>query len=558
MLNPAPNTKTPRFAVWSGAPEIYRKVTFHVPSGLGRLQLRAAYQYEGQTSLLHVALFDPKGQLAGYSLPQGIGDYADVEVARPDPGTWTAAFFTLWDGWNPSETGTSGPVPFMVSFWRFAAFGSVTPGDATLAAGASSSFTYNATLPSTPGDSDVSIVVATPQATTTIPVTLRTFVVLGPSGGAFSGELTGGNGRGGAPGQTNTYDFAVPGGENDLDVAVALSSNPAAGELPGAQVIGLLVDPSGQTVAYDSNFTANQTQVLIDRDLKLYAADPVAGEWQLVLDWVQPGAGVRIEIPFEGSIEFDQVSAPGDLPDAATTTIPVSGETFDVTVHNTGVAPMLVAPDARLDATTTLTLPDFADAAPTQRLPDASNTYFVPTDTTSMTFTVSATVEATFDVNSYAGDPDLSPTSQLPYLTGSVTPTDATLTYAPPDDVAAGMWGLTQAEVGPYPATGEPAATETTSASVVTQEFDPAVTSTVPDTVKVLSTGGSVDPASIAPGSELTIPITITPTAAAGTTVSGVLDLVGFTTGTFFGSTIVEEPSFVSVLAAIPYEYKVG
>jgi hypothetical protein len=383
-------------------------------------------------------------------------------------------------------------------------------------------------------------------------------VPLGPSGGAFHGVLTGGNGRGGAPGQTNTYDFAVPASERDLDVGIALASNPAAGELPGVQLIAELVDPSGQIAAYDSNYTTSSTQVLVDRDVELYAADPAAGDWQLVLDWVQPGAGVTLEIPFSGSIEFDQVSADSSLPDSASTTVPGSGETFDVTVHNTGIAPMLIAPDARLDTTTTLTIPDFASAAATQSLPNASNTYFVPTQSTSVTFTVRATVEATFDANPFPGDPDLSPTSVVPYLTGSLTPTEASLTYAPPGGVTSGLWNLTQAEVGPYGPGGEPHATETTAASVVTQPFDPAVTSSVPDSVKSLALGGSIDPDYLAPGASVEIPITITPTASAGTVVTGTLYLTGFTTGSDFGSTITEESTFTSELAAIPYEYKAG
>jgi hypothetical protein len=370
--------------------------------------------------------------------------------------------------------------------------------------------------------------------------------------------LTGGNGRAGAPGQTNTYDFVMPPGKSDVDVSVALSSNPSAGELPGVQLIGVLVDPAGQTVAYDSNFTASPTQVHVDRTIELYAATPVAGDWQLILDWVQPGAGVKIEIPFQGAIAFNAVSAVGDLPDAAATTVPAIGQTFDVTVDNTGVAPMIVAPDARLLTTSTVTLPDFAGVASTQRLPNASNTYFVPTETTSVTYTVNASVEATFDVNPYPGDPDLAPTSTDPYMTGSLTPTEATLTYTPPGGVTPGMWLMTQAELGPYPTTGEPTATETTSASVVTQGFDPTVTSPVPDTVKSLSTGGSISPDFLAPGASAEIPITITPTATAGTTVQGVLYIDGFTTGSYFGNTIVLQPSFVSVLAAIPYEYTVG
>jgi hypothetical protein len=558
VLNPFVNSRTPKFSIWSGASEIYRKVTFRVASGLARLELRAAYQFEGQTSLLHLALFNPNGQYVAYSLPQGIGDYADVEVARPMAGRWTAAFFTVYDGWRLGDYGTSGPVPFTISFWRFAPFGSVGPGTLQLAAGATTSFNYDATLPTTPGDSDVAIVVSSKLGTTTIPVTLRTDVPLGPTGGTFDGELTGGNGRAGAPGQTNTYSFVVPAGKNDLDVAIALASNPTAGELPGLQLIGVLIDPAGQTVAYDSNFTASQTQVLVDRSIELYAATPVAGDWQVVLDWVQPGAGTKIEIPFHGSVEFNQVSALGNLPDAASTTVPTAGETFDVTVHNTGVAPMLVAPDARLNQTATITLPDFADAAATQRLPNAFNAYFIPPETTSVTYSMAATVEATFDANAAAGDPDISPTSTQPGLTGSLTPTLATLTYGPPGGVTPGMWSVTQAELGPYPSSGEPTATETTTASVLTQAFDPEVTSTVPDTVKSLSTGGNVNPDFLAPGASVTIPIAITPTGSVGSTVSGVLYIAGFTTGSYFGNTIIQEPSFVSMLAAIPYLYKVG
>ena len=45
-------------------------------------------------SLLHVALIEPNGAYAAYSIPQGVGDYGEVEVANPPPGKWTAVFFT--------------------------------------------------------------------------------------------------------------------------------------------------------------------------------------------------------------------------------------------------------------------------------------------------------------------------------------------------------------------------------------------------------------------------------------------------------------------------------
>jgi hypothetical protein len=560
VLNPAVNTKTPRFSIWSGAPEIYRKVTFKVPAGTARELLRAAYQYQGQASLLHVVLFDPHGRLAAYSLPQGIGDYAEIEVTRPEAGTWTAGFFTVWDGYQGSQ-GTSGPVPFSVDFYRWAPLGVATPGVLHLAAGETSSYAYNATLPSEPGDSDVSIVVHSPFGVTTVPVTLRTEVNLTGAGGTFVGTLDGGNGRGGAPGQTNTYDLVVPSGEQNLQVAVRLASNPGAGEIPGVQLIAMLVDPDGQTQAYDSNYSIGAGEdPVVDNGVELYVDAPAAGTWQLVLNWVQPGAGTRIAIPFRVTIGFDAVSASAPVPDSTSTSLTDNtAYPYELTITNNGIAPLIVSPDARLNATEDLTLPDLVGTATTQVLPNASNEYFVPPETTSLTITETATAEATFDAQPISGDPDLSPTSDAPYDVGSLSPTEATMTYTPPTEVASGLWGVLQAEIGPYPTTGEPEVTETTVATIVTKPFDPEVTSSaVPDTVEALTVGGSVDPDVIAPGGTVEIPITITPPASSvGTDVSGTLYVTGLTTGSFFGETIAEEPPFTSVLTAIPYAFRV-
>ncbi len=558
-LDPSVRTKTPHFSIWSGALEVYRKVTFKVPAGTAREVLRAAYQYQGQSSLLHVVLFDPHGRLAAYSLPQGIGDYADIEVSRPEPGTWTAGFFTVWDGYESSD-GTSGPIPFSVDFYRWAPLGTATPGTLQLAAGQTSPIAFHATLPSQPGDTDLSIVVHSPFGVTTIPVTLRTEVALSGSGGTFVGTLDGGNGRGGAPGQTNTYSLVVPSGEQNLQVAVKLASNPGAGEVPGVQLIALLVDPNGQTQAYDSNYTlgAGQNPVVND-GVELYVNAPVAGTWQLVLDWVQPGSGTRIAIPFRVTIGFDTVSATAPLPDS--TGISLTDATaypYTVTITNHGIAPLIVSPDARLNTTADVTLPDLEGTASTQTLPNTSNQYFVPPATTSLTITETATSEATYDAQPITGDPDLSPTSGAPYEVGSLTPSEATLTYTPPTGVASGLWGVVQSEIGPYPASGEGGVSETTSVSAVIAPFDTEVTSAVPDTVESLTMGGSVDPQVVAPGAQVQIQVTITPPASSiGDNVAGTLFVTGLTTGSFFGQTIAEEPPFTSVLAAIPYAFKV-
>lgn len=91
-----------------------------------------------------------------------------------------------------------------------------------------------------------------------------------------------------------------------------------------------------------------------------------------------------------------------------------------------------------------------------------------------------------------------------------------------------------------------------------TRAFDPAVTSTVPDTVEALTLGTQFNPDLVAPGATDAISISITPTAAVGTTVSGTLFVNGFTPGSQLTGTIGLTAMFTNELAAIPYEYTVA
>jgi Subtilase family len=560
-LDPSLRTRQPKFPVWSGATEVYQTALLDVGRHVARLQLQAAYLFTGQSSLLHVALFSPSGQLAGYSNPQGPGDYADVEVAQPAAGRWTAAFFTVWDGVGGS-TGTRGRVPFSATELRFVTLGAVTPASVELAPDASATVHYRDTLRAPAGDAAAAIVLhATSRGTvqrTTVPVTLRTLVATTAAGGHFAGALTGGNGRGGAPGQTNTYAFTVPPGERDLDVGVAMSSNRAAGDVPGVQLVGMLEDPDGAVVAYDTNFTVSGTTEVATRYLDLYRTTPVAGTWLLVLEWVQPMSGAVTSIPFTGSIEYDQVSASSTLPDAASSMVSTSGASFSIHVHNAGVAPMLLSPDARLTTTTTITLQDVHGYGTTQALPGAYNQYYVPTETSSLGIAETSTVPATFDASFDPGDPDVSPRTADPYVTASWAPLSSSVTYAPPGGVSAGLWNVSQDGVGPYPASGEPHGTETTTATATTLAFDPTVTSSVPDSVAALTNGGTLLPDVVAPGHNATIPITITPTAAPGTIETGTLFVTAFTPGSLLLQTFAETSVFTSDLAAFPYTYTVS
>ena len=347
----------------------------------------------------------------------------------------------------------------------------------------------------------------------------------------------------------------MPSGKHDLDASVVISSNPPAGYLPGDQLIGMLVDPYGQLAAYDSNFNVEGVSAY----LNLYKANPMPGKWQLVLDWAQPTTGDLNSINFDVGVEFNQVSTSSTLPDSSSTMVSkASGADFTVTVNNTGLAPMVVSPDARLHSSVALALSDVFGSPLTQSMPDANNGFYVPTETSSFNEQVAGSVPMTFDTSSYPGDPDISPTISAPYVTGSLSPTLASVTYAPPSGVTSGLWNSVPAEFGPYAGT-EPAATETTTATATTLAFDSTVSSAIPDTVESLAVGGPINPDVVDPGTSDTFTVHIAPTGTVGSVQSGTLFITGLSPGSVLGvSTIVFESLFTSDLAAIPYQYKVG
>ena len=135
-LNPDPNPSDPScgpptahtLTFWSGAVEAYQEETFTVPktNAPSRLNFSANYPFTGQQSLLHVALYDPTGAYAGYSIPQGLANYANVQVADPKPGTWTAVFFTFQD--TSTETGTSGTILWQADTSTYGPAGHIAPG----------------------------------------------------------------------------------------------------------------------------------------------------------------------------------------------------------------------------------------------------------------------------------------------------------------------------------------------------------------------------------------------------------------------------------------------
>ena len=535
------DSSSPQFTNYQGLTNNYETFTFTVPDHQARLDVSYAYPgnpANGGNARVRLILIDPKGRFAAHSLPQGVGNYGNIDVTHPAVGTWTGVIF----GDVAGDFGTNGTIPWRAATQSYVSFGSVSASDFSLQPGQSQTIQVRATTPSSPGDMAGSIEFTsltgpTPVKTvTTIPVTLRSMVDVA-SGGAFSGTLTGGNGRSPGEGQADYYEFSVPFGTNDVSASVSLTSD------VGDQVGAYLISPDGDTIGYgQNNFNGTNGAALT-----AYTLDPTPGVWTLVVDFASPVAGDEVSQPFTGSIAFNATSASAaTLPDSAIVTLP-SGVpvTVPVTITNNGAAPEDFFIDPRLDQTTTLDLAPFNQASGLSLpLTGASPAWFVPTQTSSVQVAATASLPIMFDFGLNAGDPDLA----------SGIGTSPSATYTPSGGtVGNGFWFATPSEIGPYPA-GAPAGTVSMTMQAQAKEFDGAVTSDTGD-LEMASTNPatSFSPATINPGQSAIVNVTITPSASPGTVVSGNLYVDDFMTGVPpYGQQATDE------LSALPYEYTIG
>jgi hypothetical protein len=566
-----------QFANYQGIQNNYAVIHFQVPRGQDRLDASIAYPADvanGNNARVRLILIDPLGRLAAHSLPQGVGNYGNVDVTQPVAGTWTGVIF----GDVASADGTNGTVPWRVATERYVPFGSVWPSHLYLHPGQSKTVTVTATTPSSPGDTSGSIVVTSSggrghghghghgrrgrasgnkltsdwgggggqqaNPATSVPVTLRSLVDLSSGSGTFSGTLTGGNGRPNGEGQVQYYSFDVPSGVSSVMADVALTND--AGDPVGAY----LISPDGDTLGYGQNSLNGSNST----DLTAYTLHPVAGQWTLIVDFAEPIVGDEVSQPYSGDVRLDatDVSAAG-LPDSSSTTL-ASGTpiTVPVTIKNTGDAAEEFYLDARLDSSTTLDLAPL-DQATGVTLPMTGNPpeWLVPTETSSVSVAATSSLPTMFDYSPFAGDPDLASSSLGSAPLCSTTPSG---TYTPTGgDVTAGGWSADPTECGPYPAPA-PAGTVSATMTAVTKAFDPAVTSPTGDLwLEATDPSSTFTPVVIEPGQSTTVNVTITPGATAGTVVNGTIYVDDFTS---------EVPPYDvpagDEIAALPYSYTVG
>lgn len=510
----------------------YSSTTFTVPPGTDFLSGRFAFPggtANGQ-SIARLALVDPNGVYQNQSLSQGVSDYGRADVRHPAAGTWTAYFFAV-----RSPAAYHGPVAYEFTSSRYAPIGTVTPASATIAPGASATFTVGAPLPAAAGDLSAAVEFDADGAVAqTVPLTLRTLISSTSAGGTFGGTLTGGNGHPGGVAQTAAYYFDVPAGQPNLGVDLALDGT------PGHALQVALESPDGQVAALATNQvpTAGGGTTLTG-SLQAYVDAPLAGRWTLVVEDPNPVVGNALSQHYSGRLRYGLASAAATgLPQGALPAGQPVRATLSVT--NTGAAPAYFFADPRLSAPTVLTLAPAGSATVAFPVTTATSlpAYLVPTHTLALAVTSTSTIPATLDATAATGSPD---------LFGPAFGTSAAAAALSPD-LTAGPWTVTPAPVGPT--TGAVAGTATITATAVAQPLDPAATTSTGDLWAAATdptARAALSPVLVAPGQTGTLTVTFTPTGASGTTVRGTIYVDDY-------SAVLGD---ANELTGIPYSYTV-
>lgn len=523
-----PEDAATTFADSDGTPAHAAAVPFTVAPGTDRLDTAAAWQPGPESaSVVAISLIDPRGRLAGYSLPLGgASGYGRTTVNRPLPGAWKAYL------WSREGAAPTGAVRYAITASTIGTARSDSAPATVIRPGSTAGVGVTLTLPREAGDADASVLVSSDDTVrATVPVGLRSLIPVGRQGGAFTGTLTGGNGLlVGAlvGGQTLSYQFDLPAGRPGLTVL-------ARPQVPGYDLRLILVGPDGMPVTVQDGAAA-------DGSAQAFATSPAKGRWTLlavVNGQITSGATQTL---LRGSIGFalPPVRATG-LPTDSSTTLPADKPvTATMEITNSGSVPLDVFGDARLNSSSLLALtsavPDTYPSPGTT--PDQYPQFLVPTGSTRLNVTATSTAPLVLDTQPYVrgfyvGDPD---------ITGTVGTTSvATLDAAA---LAPTTWVCDANQLGPFGDQGNQVPVRC-AATAETKEFAPAAGSS---TGNPWQTAHALQPLHISPGATGTLTVTLVPHGPRGQSVSGYVEIATWNPHT----------TFAQQLARIPYAYTVG
>ena len=446
----------------------------------------------------------------------------------------------------------TGPVQFTWAVERYVNFGDVSPAHVDLLPGASESITATFKVPAQPGDFAAAIrfdrstdLSGTSHAE--IPVSLRTLIPIGPTGGNFTGILTGGNGwYFGGP--TQTFAFDVPQGVQDMSLVLQIADS-------GYLLEGLLIDPQGMELSVNGNI--DPITGASEFALQLYRYNPQPGRWRFIVFQDYFTSGNETSLPFTARIGFNtaQVTAKG-LPNSPRAQLHVGTPlAIPVTVTNTGAVSASYFIDARLNTLATIPLKNSnPNACGTRTLPGACRFLYLPPEVSSVQFRAAASVPITMDALNYAGlflgnggqtySPDL-------VAQPSARPNTVVASLNVPE-VPYGSWYIFPALVGPFGPSGAPTEAVITSAVVQAQPFDSTVSSDSGDLWADVTLGTSTFSSglTLAPGQTGTNHVIITPLAnQIGSTIEGFLYIDTFNPYVDSGDEVVRIPYSYTTVA---------